>query len=234
MSCAHEIIATSLDRWKEVHWQIHQIENHYHSPDGVRYSFNGLIRAANEIPAMLSKELQNRPDYQLQIKPKLVELRADPLFFLLSNKRNYVVHHGMLEVHSSGSIGTTEGSGWKICFPFPINLWESSEEAYARFVKVCKGDKEKRQMMGPDCDSWPMLQRKWVLPEFPDEDFLSIAVTAWRTCGKVLSEILVLLGGETLDTELRCAHDPEKVRIREYSQADFFRLVDGIDIDEVN
>ena len=234
MSCVHEKIALSLDRWQEVHWQIHQIEKHYHSPEGVRYSFNALIRAAKEIPQLLSMELQNRPDYQGQIKPRLDELRADPLFSLLSNKRDYVVHRGMLDVHSSGRIGTTEGHGFKIGFAFSVGPWESSEEAYARFTEVCRSDKEKRRMMGPDCDSWPMLQRKWVLPDLPDEDFLSIAITAWRTCGTKLSEILVHLGGEALDTELRCAHDPERVRSKEYSQAEFFRLVDGINLDEVN
>lgn len=71
--------------------------------------------------------------------------------------------------------------------------------------------------MGPGCDSWPMIQRKWGLPDFPEQDFLSVAVTAWQTCGKVISEILVHLGGKPLDTSLLCAPDPDKVRRKEYS-----------------
>jgi len=231
MPCVHKQAEASLDRWQEVHWQIHQIEQHYHNPDGVRYSFNALIRAAKEIPQIISMELQNRADYQSQIKPHLEKLKADPLFSLLSEKRDYVVHRGMLELSSSGNIGTTEGRGhWKIGFPFPVEPWESSDAAYSRFVAVCKAQKDARNLMGPDCDSWPILERKWCLPAFPDDDFLMIAVTAWRTAGRVLSDILVQMGGDSLDLELLCAHDPERVRSREYSQEEFFRVVDGINV----
>ena len=230
MKCVHKSIESSLARFSEVHWQIHQIEQHYHSPEGVRFSFNGFIRAIKEIPRILSMELQNRNDYGTIIKPKLETLKRDPLFSLLSEKRNYIVHKGMLDIHSSGTIGTTEGRGFKIGFSFPVDLWETSDEAYSRFIKACQSDAFIRQLMGPDCDSWPMLQRKWCLPNFPDQDFLSVAVTAWQTCGTVISEILVHLGGEPLDTSLLCAPDPEKVRRKEYSQADFFRIVDGLNI----
>jgi hypothetical protein len=231
MPCVHEHIEASLDRWQEVHWQIHQIEQNYHDPEGVRYSFNALIRAAKEIPQIASMELQNRADYQIHIKPRIESLKTDPLFSLLSKKRNYIVHSGMLEVSSSGSIGTTEGRGrWKFGCPFPVGCWESSDDAYARFIEICKANKDFRRLMGPDCDSWPMLQRRWCLPEFPDKDFLAVAVTAWRTSGSVLSDILIHLGGDGLDLELQCAHDPERVRSREYSQEEFFRVVDGINI----
>lgn len=230
MHCIHKHIEASLDRWQEVHWQIHQIENHYHEPDGVRFSFNALIRAAKEIPQILSMELQNRDDYREHIRPILDDLKDDPLFSLLSKKRDFVVHRGMLEIHSSGSIGTTEGRGWKIAFPFRVEPWESSNDAYLRFRETCKRDKGIRNLMGPDCDSWPMLQRKWLLPEFPDDDFLEVAVTTWRTSGAAISRILTHLGGDNLGTELLCAHDPEKVRNREYSQEEFFRFVDGVDI----
>lgn len=228
MSCIHKEIEASLDRWQEVHWQIHQIEKHYHDPDGVRFSFNSLIRAAKEIPQLLSMELQNRSDYSEHIRPHLDELKADPLFSLLSEKRNFIVHRGVLEVHSSGAIGTTEGRGWKISASFPVHPWESSDEAYLRFKKTCKANKNVRDLLGPDCDSWPMLQRKWCLPEFPDRDFLEVAITTWHTAGKTLSDILVHLGGDALDTQLLCAHDPNRVRRREYSQAEFFQFVDGV------
>lgn len=230
MNCVHKSIESSLDRFSEVHWQIHQIEQNYHSPEEVRFSFNGFIRAVKEIPQILSMELQNRSDYGAVIKPKLGKLKEDPLLSLLSKKRNYIVHKGMLDVHSSGIIGTTEGRDFKIAFNFPVDPWETSDEAYSRFIEACKSDKFLRDLMGPDCDSWPMIQRKWCLPDFPDEDFLSVAVTAWQTCGKVISKILVHLGGEPLDTSLLCAPDPDKVRRKEYSQAEFFRIVDKVDI----
>lgn len=230
MNCPHDQIAASLDRWQEVHWQIHQIEKNYHDPDGVRYSFNALIRATKEIPQLLSMELQKRLDYRAVLKPKIEALRNDPLFALLAKNRDYVVHQGTLKVFSKGSIGTTEGKGWKIGFQYAVYPTESSDDAYRRFIETCIKDEEIRDLMGPDCDSNPMLQRVWLLPELPDRDFLDIAVSAWRTCGKLLSEIVVHLGGAPLDTELSCAHDPEAVRRKVYSAAEFFRIVDGIDI----
>lgn len=230
MTCPHKTIEAALDRWTEVHWHIHQIERSYHNPDGVRFAFNSLIRSAKEIPQILTMELQNHPLYKMTFHPLIENLRRDPLFNLLSAKRDFIVHRGMLDVHSKGMIGTTEGRDWKIGGPFYVHPNESSDEAYARFIDLCKSNRDVRNLLGPDCDSWPMLERKWCLPEFPDKDFLEIAVTAWRTCGDIISDILVILGANRLDTELRCAHDPAKVRRKEYSQAEFFRIVDGIDI----
>ena len=172
MSCVHKNIESSLNRFSEIHWQIHQIEQHYHFPEGVRFSFNTFIRVIKEIPQILSMELQNRSDYSTIIKPKLETLKEDPLFFLLSKRRDYIVHKGMLDVHSSGTIGTTEGRDFKIAFSFPVAAWETSDEAYLRFIEACKSDRFLRELMGPDCDSWPMLQRQWCLPDFPDQDFL--------------------------------------------------------------
>ena len=140
MKCVHKSIESSLDRFSEVHWQIHQIEQHYHSPERVRFPFNGFIRAIKEIPQILSMELQNRNDYDTIIKPKLETLERDPLFSLLSIKRNYIVHKGMLDIHSSGTIGTTEGKGFKIGFPFPVAPWETSDDAYSRFIKACQSE----------------------------------------------------------------------------------------------
>lgn len=230
MSCVHDQIVASLDRWMEIHWQIHQIEAHYHNPDGVRFSFNALIRATKEIPQILLMELQGRTDYRAEIKPKIEDLKMDPLFSLLSAKRDYVVHRGMLEVQSTGFIGTTEGRGWKFGFSFSVYPWESSDEAYQRFLKLCKSDAKIRRLMGPDCDSSPMIERVWRLPDFPDKDFLEIAIASWRTAGNLLSDIIVHLGGEPLDTELSCTHDPALIRRKVYSQTEFFRIIDGIDV----
>jgi hypothetical protein len=153
------------------------------------------------------------------------------LFSLLSKRRDYLVHQGILEVHSSGSIGTTEGKKRpKISADFPVESWESSDEAYQRFVEACMSDKKLRDFLGPDCDSWPILRRRWCIPEFPEQDFLDVAINTWQTLGETLSKILLHIGGEKLDTQMRCRHDPYYVRSKEYSQEEFFRLVDGIDI----
>lgn len=230
MTCLHKQLEASLDRWQEMHWQIHQIENHYHEPDGVRFSFNSFIRAAKEMPQIIHMELNRLHNYKSCIKPILNELKADTLFSFLSGKRNFLVHQGMLDVLSSGFIGTTEGKGWKISFRFDVHTSESSDDAYLRFKHACRNNKELRSLMGPDCDSWPMLERSWFLPDFPEQDFLDVAVTSWKNSGNALSKILTLLGGAPLNTQLNCIHNSDLVRRREYSQDDFFRYADGIDV----
>ena len=232
MQCPHQKIFASLDRWNEMHWQVHHIEANYHDPEGVRYSFNAFIRATREIYEIVVKDLNNHPDYHQLFKPILVELKQDKLISFLKEKREYLVHQGMLDVASSGFIGTQEGRRWKISMRFPVWPTESSDQAYARFVELCKTDKGVRGLLGPDCDSYPCLERVWCLPEFPDTDLLELSVKAWRIVGEALSKIIVHLGGDPFDTRLQCAHDGDLVRMRRYSQREFFREVDGIDLDE--
>ncbi len=87
------------------------MEENFHSPDAFRYSANAFIRALKEIPQILKMELQNHPQYRSSIKATIDQLYSDPLFSLLSRKRDFIVHHGVLQLHSSGFVGTTEGAG---------------------------------------------------------------------------------------------------------------------------
>lgn len=230
MSCPHSHIEAALDRWSECHWHIHQMEANYHTPDLFRYSLNSFIRAAKEIPKILSTELQNHHLYQSDFKPLINSLNADPLLSVLHKKRNFIVHRGMLEVLSKGSVGTTEGRGIKISIPFPVAPHESTQEAYERFKEVCRKDKFIRSLAGPDCDSWPMIRREWKISDFPDKELLELSVDAWRLVGEVISQIVVKLGGEKLDLSFSCRHEPEKVRTIEFSQKEFFKSVDGVEI----
>jgi hypothetical protein len=74
--------------------------------------------------------------------------------------------------------------------------------------------------------------RYWRIQEFGELDLLDLSVAAWRKVGSVLSELVKLLGGECLDLSLSCRHDPAKVRMIEFSQEEFFKSVDGIDINK--
>ncbi|SAL62522.1 hypothetical protein [Caballeronia humi] len=40
-----------------MHWHLHQMEAHYHEPDGFRYSLNSFIRAVKEVPLKLHNDL---------------------------------------------------------------------------------------------------------------------------------------------------------------------------------
>lgn len=231
MLCAHQIIEASLDRWHECHWHLHQMESNYHSPGPFRYALNSFIRAIADVPEMLTKNLERHEAVRRAIKPRLKEVVATDLFSLLRLRRNFIVHQGMLDVESRGSIGTIEGSRIKISFPFRVEPWESSDEAYERYKEVCRTDPLWRGL-GPDCDSSPVLWRTWMISQFPGKDLLDVAFEAWKLMGDLLSDSVVELGGQPLDLSMPCRHDPESVRLKRYSQREFFMNVDGVDLAE--
>lgn len=176
-------------------------------------------------------ELQNHPMYQTAFKQSIAGARANPLLSLLHNKRDFIVHRGMLAIDSKGIVGTTEGRGIKIAIGFYVSPSETTQEAYARFKDMCKSDRVIRGMAGPDCDSWPIIRREWKIPELPETELLEVAVDAWRATGTLLSQVVAQLGAEELDLSFSCRHDPEIVRTVQFSQREFFLTVDGIDID---
>ncbi len=231
MICPHAKIESALDRWSECHWHIHQMEASYHLPAPFRYSLNSFIRSVKEIPQLLKMELQNDPAFRNTYKPLIDSIRSNALLAKLSKQRDFIVHQGMLDVLSTGQIGTNEGRGAKIAFGFRIAPHESSDEAYERFKELCRSDKMFRGMSGPDCDSRPCIWREWKSQDFPDTELLELAISAWRLMGEVISRIVVLNGGEELDLTFSCRHDPERVKMKVFSQADFFLSVDGISLD---
>lgn len=230
-TCVHAHLEASLDRWQECHWHLHQMEGNYHIPDAFRYSLNSFIRAIADVPELLTKNLERHQSARKTIKPKLKELEATPLFSVLKKRRNFIVHHGMLAVQSKGAVYTVEDSKVKISFPFCVETWESSDDAYERYKEACRTDKFWRGI-GPDCDSSPAIVRTWLIPQIPDLDLLDVAFSAWTLVGQLLSEAVIALGGEPLDLTLPCRHAPELVRIKHYSKREFFMSVDGIDLDE--
>jgi hypothetical protein len=230
--CPHDAIGPTLDRWQECHWHLHQMEANFHEPDGFRYSVNSFIRAAKEVPGLLMKNLQGHPNVRRAIDPALSDLHKNDLFVVLKKRRDFVVHQGMLDLQSEGNVRAVEGQRVKMSFPFPVAPHERSDDAYERYKLTCINNKVWRQLSGPDCDSTPAIWRTWRIPQFGDRDLLDIAFEAWKTIGEVISATLVALGAETLDLELPCRHMPESVRLRRYSQHEFFLSVDGVDLQE--
>lgn len=231
MTCVHTHLEASLDRWHECHWHLHQMEANYHFPDAFRYSLNAFIRAVADVPEMLAKNLERHEAARRMIKPQREACAATPLFSVLKLRRNFIVHQGMLAVQSHGAVYAMEGNKVKLSFPFRVETWESSDEAYERYKEVCRNDKLLRGL-GPDCDSSPAIVRTWLIPEIPGRDMLEVAFEAWSLVGQLLSNAVIALGGEPLDLTMPCRHQPELVRIKRYSQREFFLSVDGIDLDE--
>ncbi len=231
MNCPHSIIESALDRWSECHWYIHQMEANYHSPDLFRYSLNSFIRSIKEVPQLLKMELQNEPAYTVGFKPLIDSMKMNELFKKLNKHRDFIVHRGMLDVLSTGQVGTTEGRGVKIAFGFNIAPYESSDDAYERYKSACRSNKVFRGAAGPDCDSRPCIWREWKIQDFPDTELLELSISAWRLVGEVISRIIVLHGGAELDLSFSCRHDPEKVKMKVFSQTDFSHSVDGVQLD---
>ncbi|MEM5460889.1 hypothetical protein VSR69_39670 [Paraburkholderia phytofirmans] len=230
-SCPHSNLELSLDRWQECHWYLHQMEANYHEPEPFRYSCNSFLRAVKEVPQALGNDLQRHPEVKARVNSLLDAASANSLLHTLGKRRDFVVHHGALNLKSHGRIGTTEGTTIKIVFPFAVHPWETSNEAYERYKNVCRTDKLFRGF-GPDCDSALALWRTWMIPQFPDRDLLDIAFEAWSLLGELLSGVVESFGGEKLDLSMPCRHDPTEVQIRRFSQHEFFLSVDGIDLKE--
>ncbi|SAL62527.1 hypothetical protein [Caballeronia humi] len=96
-----------------------------------------------------------------KIKPLQEAVSGNDLFQKLGKQRDFIVHHGALNLNSRGKIGTTEGAKIKFTFPFAVHPWESSDEAYERYKAICQTRKMTRGL-GPDCDSAPALWRTWL------------------------------------------------------------------------
>ncbi|WP_044528517.1 hypothetical protein [Herbaspirillum sp. B65] len=207
------------------------MEATYHVPDAFRYSLNAFIRAVADVPDLLTKNLEKHKSAHLLIKPKIKELKASSLYSILKVRRNFIVHQGMLAVQSNGAVYTMEGPRIKLSFPFRVEVWESSDAAYERYKEACRKDKFWRGI-GPDCDSSPAIVRTWLIPQIPGRDLLEVAFDAWSLVGNLISDAAIALGGDPIDLSMKCRHSPELVRIKRYSQHEFFMSVDGIDLDE--
>ncbi|CAJ8886561.1 Uncharacterised protein [Burkholderia pseudomallei] len=118
-TCAHSNLELSLDRWQECHWYLHQMESNYHEPEPFRYSCNSFLRAVKEVPLALTNDLQRHPNERAKIKPFLESTSANILLQTLGKRRDFVVHHGALNLKSYGRIGTTEGAQLRSLSPSP-------------------------------------------------------------------------------------------------------------------
>lgn len=119
-TCPHTPIEPTLDRWQECHWHIHQMEAHYHDPEPFRYSVNSFIRAAKEVPLILMADLERHPEVRKVINTQLEQLKRNPLFATLQTQRNFLVHRGMLDLQSRGSVGRRKATGQNSRFRFPF------------------------------------------------------------------------------------------------------------------
>lgn len=185
---------------------------------------------------MIGTSLQNQPGFAAWFKGLKDLLGADPLLRRMSKHRDYVVHHGMLRLGSSGRIGVTEGRGIKLGFSQPIDPLMDSDEAMDRFVLAMAHAGDFLGFLANDEDSVPCVERQWGLPGL-DGEVIDLCATAWMRVGGVIADTLVWLGEERPDLNLDCRHAEQAVRFKSYDRSLLrrrllaIRSADGFEMD---
>lgn len=192
------------------------MENHYHHADQFRWHLNVFLKAIKEVPHVLQMAMQNEYGFPAWFREQRDQLNADPLIAALSKQRDLVVHRSMLVPRSSGTVGITEGRGFKAGLTAPINPLEDSEDALLRYAIHFK-DIDFLGLITPDEDSIPCVERTWQLPEFDDE-LVDLCSRAWLRTGIMINAVLSWQNADPLPLSLDCRHDSKKVRLKLFSR----------------
>jgi hypothetical protein len=213
-----ERLGPAMDRFREAHFWLHGLEEYYHFAEPFRWHLNAFLKALKEIPELVSFGLQNRDGFPDFFRPLKESLNQDILIRKLSKQRDFVVHQGQLVPGSRAAVGITEGRGLKLGFggQFPPLL--DSDEAMKRFVEGTKKSGDFLGILAEDEESYPCVERTWVLPELGDREVLDICSEAWLKVGTMLTAVMNHLGEPSFVPDLNCRHDPDTVKIRAYDR----------------
>ena len=58
-----ERIEPALDRFREAHFWLHGLEEHYHFADPLRWHLNAFLKSLKEVPQLLQMGLQNQKGF---------------------------------------------------------------------------------------------------------------------------------------------------------------------------
>ncbi|WP_238232728.1 hypothetical protein [Methylobacterium thuringiense] len=207
----------AFDRFQEAHFWIHGLERYYHEAEAFRWHLNVFIKAIKEITPLVRKALQNEIGFKDWFEPFGERLSTDPLLCKLSDNRDYIVHHGMLALESSGSLGITEGRGIKLGLSFPINPNEDSDDAMKSFIRALAVNGDFLGFLAEDEDSLPCVERYWRLPSI-DEDIVDVCARAWLTLGETMSAVAEWCGVERPQFNLQCRHSSQQLHFKIYNR----------------
>lgn len=212
VSSAYDKLSSALDRFEEAHFWIHQMEETYHHADYFRWHLNAFLKALKEAPNLVQMALQNEAGFIDWFAEQRNLLNEDPLLKALSKQRDLVVHRSMLIPQSTGTVGTTEGRGFKAGLTVPIHPLEDSDEALIRVAMSLK-DCDFLGLITPDEDSMPCVYREWRIPQFTDE-LVDLCAKAWLRVGETIRASLNWLGEETTALTLECRHAGKEYRVK--------------------
>ena len=212
-----ESIESALDRFREAHYWIHTLEQHYHDADPFRWYFNAFLKSIKEVPHLLSIGLQNRKGFSAWFKPERERLTCDPLMNYLATQRDFVVHRGILVPSSHGSIGITEGRGFKLGLTFPVHPFEDSDDAMHRYLHHVLKHKDFLQILMPDDDSLPCIHRQWKIPNF-EQELVELSAQAWLRTGETVNAVVAWLGSPPPELSLNCRHSSQQVQFKVFNR----------------
>lgn len=212
-------IEPALDRFQEAHFWIHTLEEYYHFADPLRWHLNAYLKALKEVPLLLAMGLQNRKGFSKWFANERDRLNADPLIRHLANQRDIVVHRGMLVPNSHGSIGITEGRGFKLGMTFPLHPLEDSDHAMHRYLQYMLHQDaiDFLGVLADDDDSMPCVHRVWKLEPF-DQELVELAATAWLRLGEVVNQVVAWVGAPTQELSLNCRHSGQRIQFKLYDR----------------
>jgi len=217
MSAAYEKIESSLDRFREAHFYIHEMERYYHEAEPFRWSLNSFLRALKEIPQLFQMELQQEEGFKTWYREERQGLKDDPLVGHLGKFRDLIVHQGMLVPASTAFIGTTEGRGLKVGVKVPIHPLQDSDAGMRGYVELVRKRGDQLELLRPDEEALPCVERRWGIKHL-DGELVDVCAKAWLRVGEVVADIVQWLGEERPTLALDCRHSSRQVRIKVYDR----------------
>lgn len=219
----YDKISSALDRFQEAHFWIHKMEVFYHFADPFRWYLNVFLKALKEVPDLLEMAMQNEHGFKEWYKDHKRQLRTDPLIAALSKHRDLVVHRSMLVPESNGTVGITEGRGFKTGLTLPINPLEDSDDAILRCAMIFE-DHDFLGLTTPDEDSLPCVLREWRLAGF-EEELVDLCARAWLRVGETIAAVLRWQGADPPPLSLDCRHSSSRVRLKLYDRDELVERV---------
>ena len=205
-----------MDRFREAHYWIHMLEEHYHQADPFRWYLNAFLKAIKEVPVLLASELQNEDGFKEWFAAQRERLHADPLIRYLAKQRDLIVHQGMLLPGSSSIVGVTELGGMKFGVGHKADPREDSDAVMDRFLRALSKQHLEGLLLS-DSDSVPCVQRTWKL-ETLDGEVVELCAEAWLRLGNTLNAVLEWLQEDVPPLSIECLHAQEAVQFRLYNR----------------
>lgn len=216
-------IKSAIDRLEEAHYNLHQIEEHYHEADIIRYSINSFLRVIKEVPQILQMELQSVEGFTKWFRERKKITITDPLMSDLYKKRDIVVHKTMLVPNSQATLGIARRSrNIKLGLGIPLDPLKDSDVLILNFIYANIAEKGKTDVLGflkEDDDTLPCVERIWKIDTYETE-VLDLLVNAWNLTAKLIEDTIIFLKGNTEEyyLNLTCIHTGSKVSVRTYDR----------------